>query len=123
MNNEWIHCSQCKESQKRGCENHGCLKEAGRELSDLETVARWAMHLGLSTGHADDIHDLLHELEWQVRELNKNSARYRFLRQSSHFGGSRKYDLRWYLPRGLGGDLGQQLDQAIDSQIKTDNKS
>ena len=36
--------------------------------AEREKVAAWMMERGYATGHGDTIEDLLHELEWQIRE-------------------------------------------------------
>ncbi len=45
-----------------------------RELAvaaEREKVARWQIGAGYTTGHGDTIEDLLVELEWQVREAER----------------------------------------------------
>lgn len=47
---------------------------AEKELAvaaEREKVARWQIGAGYSTGHGDTIEDLLVELEWQVREAER----------------------------------------------------
>lgn len=45
------------------------------EQSDcLETVAQWVLGLGLATGHADTLEQLLDEAGAQIKELMRNSA-------------------------------------------------
>lgn len=39
--------------------------------AEREKVARWQIGAGYSTGHGDTIEDLLVELEWQVREAER----------------------------------------------------
>ncbi len=53
----------------------------------------------------------------ELEALKKDAARYRYLRESTHYGGSQKHRLEWYLPRrhGEGLDLQTQLDECIDS--------
>jgi hypothetical protein len=36
--------------------------------STLEQVCAWAIKRGYSTGHADSLDDVLHELAWQIRD-------------------------------------------------------
>jgi hypothetical protein len=52
------------------------------------------------------------------RNEKADAARYRYLRESQHFGGSQRHRLEWYLPRVCVGDLRDQLDAAIDAEIK-----
>ena len=42
-------------------------------MSDKEKLAQWMMAKGYSTGHADSMEDLLHELEWQIREQEREA--------------------------------------------------
>lgn len=39
--------------------------------AEREKVARWQIGAGYTTGHGDTIEDLLVELEWQVREAER----------------------------------------------------
>ena len=39
--------------------------------AERERVARWQIGAGYTTGHGDTIEDLLVELEWQVREAER----------------------------------------------------
>jgi hypothetical protein len=41
---------------------------------DRERVARWQIGSGYATGHGDTIEDLLKELEWQVRESEREQC-------------------------------------------------
>jgi hypothetical protein len=40
---------------------------------EREKVAQWIMAQGYATGHGDPIEDLLTELEWQVREREREA--------------------------------------------------
>jgi hypothetical protein len=42
--------------------------------AEREKVARWMMQRGYATGHGDTTEDLLVELEWQVRELERDAC-------------------------------------------------
>jgi predicted RNase H-like nuclease (RuvC/YqgF family) len=64
--------------------------------------------------HKDEYQD---SLRAQLAEARKDAARYRHMRNSATFGDVDTYDLRWYLPRGLGGNKREQLDKAIDAAI------
>ena len=41
---------------------------------EREKVARWHIGSGYTTGHGDTIEDLLVELEWQVRESERDAC-------------------------------------------------
>jgi hypothetical protein len=53
----------------------GVAKELG--TSDKERLAIWMIDHGFATGHGDTLDDLLHELEWQVKELKDQLWSYR----------------------------------------------
>ena len=42
--------------------------------AEREKVAAWIMQCGCATGHGDTIEDLLVELEWQVRESEREAC-------------------------------------------------
>jgi len=42
--------------------------------AERERVARWQIGSGYSTGHGETIEDLLVELEWQVRESEREEC-------------------------------------------------
>ena len=42
--------------------------------AEREKVARWQIGSGYSTGHGETIEDLLTELEWQVRESEREAC-------------------------------------------------
>ena len=42
--------------------------------AEREKVARWQIGSGYATGHGDTIEDLLVELEWQVRESEREAC-------------------------------------------------
>ena len=42
--------------------------------AEREKVARWQIGSGYSTGHGETIEDLLVELEWQVRESEREEC-------------------------------------------------
>ena len=42
--------------------------------SEREKVARWQIGSGYTTGHGETIEDLLVELEWQVRESEREAC-------------------------------------------------
>jgi 2-oxo-4-hydroxy-4-carboxy--5-ureidoimidazoline (OHCU) decarboxylase len=39
-----------------------------------ETVAKWMIDHSYATGHGDTIEDLLKELEWQIRESEREAC-------------------------------------------------
>jgi O-methyltransferase involved in polyketide biosynthesis len=41
---------------------------------EREKVARWMTERGYATGHSDTIEDLLHELDWQIREQEREAC-------------------------------------------------
>jgi len=42
--------------------------------AERNKVAQWMMAKGYATGHGDTTEDLLRELEWQVRESERNAC-------------------------------------------------
>jgi hypothetical protein len=50
------------------------LLSAEQESPLLETLARWMIANGFTTGHGDTVEDLLRELAWQVKELRQAQA-------------------------------------------------
>jgi uncharacterized protein YoaH (UPF0181 family) len=42
--------------------------------AERNKVASWMMAQGYATGHGDTVEDLLRELEWQVRESERNAC-------------------------------------------------
>ena len=43
-------------------------------MTDKEKVAQWMIERGFATGHGDSIEDLLKELEWQVKEREREAC-------------------------------------------------
>jgi len=43
-------------------------------MSDKEKLAQWMMAKGYATGHGDSVEDLLQELEWQIREQEREAC-------------------------------------------------
>ena len=41
--------------------------------AERERVAAWMMERGYATGHGDTVEDLLKELEWQIREQEREA--------------------------------------------------
>ena len=50
--------------------------------AEREKVANWMMQRGYATGHGDTTEDLLSELEWQVREDERDHSSKRLAPQS-----------------------------------------
>jgi hypothetical protein len=42
--------------------------------AEREKVAAWMIQRGYATGHGDSVEDLLHELEWQIREQEREAC-------------------------------------------------
>jgi hypothetical protein len=42
--------------------------------AEREKVAQWMMRQGYATGHGDTVEDLLKELEWQIREREREAC-------------------------------------------------
>ena len=42
--------------------------------AEREKVARWHIGSGYTTGHGDAVEDLLKELEWQIREREREAC-------------------------------------------------
>ena len=42
--------------------------------AERNKVAAWMIELGYATGHGDTVEDLLNELEWQVRERERDAC-------------------------------------------------
>ena len=40
----------------------------------MNEIAQWMMARGYATGHGDTVADLLKELEWQIREQERNAC-------------------------------------------------
>lgn len=55
---------------------HGALRRFAALVAaaEREKVARWQIGSGYTTGHGDTIEDLLVELEWQVRESEREAC-------------------------------------------------
>ena len=55
-------------------ERFAALVAALVAAAEREKVARWQIGSGYSTGHGDTVEDLLVELEWQVRESEREAC-------------------------------------------------
>ena len=60
----------------------------------------------------------IERLRAEVAGLREDAERYRHMRNNSQFQSRNGPGLYWYLPRGLQGDEGEQLDAAIDAARK-----
>jgi len=64
-------CPKCAErGEHNAFERFAALVAA----TEREKVAAWMMARGYATGHGDTIEDLLVELEWQVRESEREAC-------------------------------------------------
>lgn len=86
--------------------SHAALHQ---ELADDEQQ-QWAREL---LEAADEIEHLRAE----VAGLREDAERYRHMRNNSQFQSRNGPGLYWYLPRGLQGEEGEQLDAAIDAAL------
>lgn len=50
------------------------MNSKAQEAIGRERVARWMIQHGYATGHGDSIEDLLEELEWQIRESEREAC-------------------------------------------------
>jgi len=51
------------------------IKELEKAVAaEREKVAQWMMTKGYATGHGDSIEDLMKELEWQIRESEREAC-------------------------------------------------
>ena len=66
---DWQHADVAQIKSKR-YEYFAALVAA----AEREKVAAWMMQCGCATGHGDTIEDLLVELEWQVRESEREAC-------------------------------------------------
>ena len=66
---DWQHADVAEIKAKR-YEHFASLVAA----AEREKVAAWIMQCGYATGHGDTIEDLLVELEWQVRESEREAC-------------------------------------------------
>jgi hypothetical protein len=66
---DWQHADVAEIKAKR-YEYFAALVAA----AEREKVARWHIGSGYATGHGDTIEDLLVELEWQVRESEREAC-------------------------------------------------
>jgi hypothetical protein len=66
---DWQHADVAEIKAKR-YEYFAALVAA----AEREKVARWHIDSGYATGHGDTIEDLLVELEWQVRESEREAC-------------------------------------------------
>jgi hypothetical protein len=66
---DWQHADVAEIKAKR-YEYFAALVAA----AEREKVARWHIGSGYTTGHGDTIEDLLVELEWQVRESEREAC-------------------------------------------------
>ena len=53
---------------------HWTEYERSIAAAEREKVAAWMIKKGYATGHGDSVEDLLHELEWQIREQEREEC-------------------------------------------------
>lgn len=58
----------------------------------------------------------------ELEKLQKDAARYKWMRSNSAFLDRNGPGLYWYLPRFLSGDNGEMLDQNIDDQLSLNKR-
>ena len=66
---DWQHADVAEIKAKR-YEYFAALVAA----AEREKVAQWMMSQGYATGHGDTIKDLLKELEWQIKEREREAC-------------------------------------------------
>jgi hypothetical protein len=62
--------------EENGLNLHGDIEHFAELIrqEEREKVAAWMIKKGYATGHGDTIEDLLVELEWQVRESEREAC-------------------------------------------------
>lgn len=62
--------------EDNGLNLHGDIEHFAELIrqEEREKVAAWMMARGYATGHGDSVEDLLHELEWQIREQEREAC-------------------------------------------------
>jgi len=69
--------------------------------AERNKLAAWMMRQGYATGHGDTIEDLLKELEWQIREQEREACAKLCLEEANEA----YHQEAFYLPRGNQGLL------------------
>jgi hypothetical protein len=64
--------AQAKRMFEEGIVTVGYMRQ--QIAAERNKVASWMMAQGYATGHGDTVEDLLKELEWQVRESERNAC-------------------------------------------------
>jgi hypothetical protein len=67
-----VEDAQAKRMHAQGMVTVGHMRE--HIAAERNKVASWMMAQGYATGHGDTVEDLLRELEWQVRESERNAC-------------------------------------------------
>ena len=80
-------------------------------LGPSEHLVMWVLNLGFATGHADTEQDMLDEVSTQIKELQLDAVRYRWLRQQHATG------MGTYLTKEVSIEV--NLDAYIDRNLDT----
>jgi uncharacterized protein YoaH (UPF0181 family) len=67
-----VEDAQAKRMHAEGMVTVGHMRQ--QIAAERNKVAQWMMAQGYATGHGDTTEDLLKELEWQVRESERNAC-------------------------------------------------
>jgi hypothetical protein len=67
-----VEDAQAKRMHAEGMVTVGHMRQ--QIAAERNKVASWMMAQGYATGHGDTVEDLLKELEWQVRESERNAC-------------------------------------------------
>lgn len=96
------------------------LRQVAAAYKSLPTSGIWAtmtVDRDASCNNLTDAADEIERLRAEVAGLREDAGRYRHMRNNSQFQSRNGPGLYWYLPRGLQGEEGEQLDAAIDAAL------
>lgn len=68
----FVEDAQARRMHEEGMVTVGHMRQ--QVAAERNKVASWMMAQGYATGHGDTVEDLLKELEWQVREYERNAC-------------------------------------------------
>jgi hypothetical protein len=62
--------------EENGLNLHGDIEHFAELIrqEEREKVAAWMIKKGYATGHGDSVEDLLQELDWQIREQEREAC-------------------------------------------------